>query len=639
MAKKRRKKVASRGSVNNIILKTLTNGDKYGYEIIKEVEEFSEGKIKLKQPSLYSSLNRFEEKKFVSSYWRESDIGGKRHYYHLTDIGLEYYKKFVLKEDIENDDDLDDIISDDILDNSTLDSNIVTNDNDIINSKNSPIETNNNDSNNNIEIKELDENSLPSFINFNNEKETINDQDIIPDHHFYTTTPLELFENDLHNSDTNLIDNNEIKNSEEDQSISISDSNNDTTNINSNSINHRELINTLREKTKVSNKKALSTQFKKLYIKKPKKVQKIILDSDGIYKLRDEDYVPIKKTYTPEIIDNVVKRTKSNNTIFGYTSYTNNINNKKSNLTSDSANNVRELTEDERRQRNENFLAKFNLLTMSKMKPVSTPVQKPVEEKKPEPKIDYLGKLNAVIDRNNAFIDDEEIFDNSPTIEQENNNIFNYVEENEWNAQIHNNSKVSLDKEIDFHEAEVFQTKDVSNEYIEEINTFVTPPSEVSMKRYENITKAVLVDKTYILNNKIKMVFGILLSIIMLIQITSLYFILNNMDFIFAEDKTIYIIAYSLVGLFALFSILPYFVNSNSHKANNFKLKYSFWFGILTFLVCSILIYCINALSGFEIDNFKYFATKILLPIILLFNFIIGPLIYSALLKSKSFYD
>ena len=85
------KKPASRGSVNNTILEVLSEGEKYGYEIIKEVEEKSNGKIVLKQPSLYSSLSRFEEKGYVSSCWRESNIGGKRHYYKLTDLGAQVY--------------------------------------------------------------------------------------------------------------------------------------------------------------------------------------------------------------------------------------------------------------------------------------------------------------------------------------------------------------------------------------------------------------------------------------------------------------------------------------------------------------------------------------------------------------------
>ncbi len=70
---------AERGSVISTILDILKTGDKYGYEIIKEVEEKS-GVI-LKQPSLYSCLTRLESQGIISSYWQDSDIGGRRHYY------------------------------------------------------------------------------------------------------------------------------------------------------------------------------------------------------------------------------------------------------------------------------------------------------------------------------------------------------------------------------------------------------------------------------------------------------------------------------------------------------------------------------------------------------------------------------
>ncbi len=92
MAKKS-KKPAQRGSVNNIILEALSTGDKYGYEIINEIVEKTDGKIVLKQPSLYSSLTRFEQKGYVSSYWRDSAIGGRRHYYSITQAGREFFKQ------------------------------------------------------------------------------------------------------------------------------------------------------------------------------------------------------------------------------------------------------------------------------------------------------------------------------------------------------------------------------------------------------------------------------------------------------------------------------------------------------------------------------------------------------------------
>ena len=76
-----------RGQLNNVILTTMLDGDKYGYEIIAEILNWSNGKIDLKQPSLYSALTRLEKADMLSSYWTDSDIGGKRHYYRLTDLG------------------------------------------------------------------------------------------------------------------------------------------------------------------------------------------------------------------------------------------------------------------------------------------------------------------------------------------------------------------------------------------------------------------------------------------------------------------------------------------------------------------------------------------------------------------------
>ena len=82
-----------RGNIDTIILKTMLNEDKYGLDIIKEVGEKSSGTYELKQPTLYSCLKRLENQELISSYWVDSDIGGRRHYYKLTDKGREFYNK------------------------------------------------------------------------------------------------------------------------------------------------------------------------------------------------------------------------------------------------------------------------------------------------------------------------------------------------------------------------------------------------------------------------------------------------------------------------------------------------------------------------------------------------------------------
>ena len=70
-----------------LILLELNSGNKYGLEITKSIEKRSSGRIVIKQPTLYSILKKLEKSKFISSYWSDSEIGGKRHYYKITETG------------------------------------------------------------------------------------------------------------------------------------------------------------------------------------------------------------------------------------------------------------------------------------------------------------------------------------------------------------------------------------------------------------------------------------------------------------------------------------------------------------------------------------------------------------------------
>lgn len=80
-----------RGHINTIILRTLYERDKYGYEIIEEIESKSHGQYSLKQPTLYSALKRLESQGYINAYWKTDEIsqGGRRKYYTLTDSGRE----------------------------------------------------------------------------------------------------------------------------------------------------------------------------------------------------------------------------------------------------------------------------------------------------------------------------------------------------------------------------------------------------------------------------------------------------------------------------------------------------------------------------------------------------------------------
>lgn len=70
-----------------LILIELNSQDMYGFELTKSIQTKSDGKIDIKQPTLYTVLKKLEKSKFISSYWQDSEIGGKRHYYKITDNG------------------------------------------------------------------------------------------------------------------------------------------------------------------------------------------------------------------------------------------------------------------------------------------------------------------------------------------------------------------------------------------------------------------------------------------------------------------------------------------------------------------------------------------------------------------------
>ena len=70
-----------------IILSVLSEGENYGYAIIKQVAEFSGGKLAWSEPMLYPVLHRLEKQGLISAQWRIFDNGRKRKYYAITPEG------------------------------------------------------------------------------------------------------------------------------------------------------------------------------------------------------------------------------------------------------------------------------------------------------------------------------------------------------------------------------------------------------------------------------------------------------------------------------------------------------------------------------------------------------------------------
>ena len=62
-----------RGSIEIVILKLLSENDMYGYQMIKTVNERSNGFFEWREGSLYPCLHKLVGEKLVTSYTREAE--------------------------------------------------------------------------------------------------------------------------------------------------------------------------------------------------------------------------------------------------------------------------------------------------------------------------------------------------------------------------------------------------------------------------------------------------------------------------------------------------------------------------------------------------------------------------------------
>ena len=62
-----------KGVLDMLVLKLLSEEPKYGYQLIIELQERSEGIFSLKEGTLYPVLYRLEEEKLVVSNWSEPE--------------------------------------------------------------------------------------------------------------------------------------------------------------------------------------------------------------------------------------------------------------------------------------------------------------------------------------------------------------------------------------------------------------------------------------------------------------------------------------------------------------------------------------------------------------------------------------
>jgi DNA-binding PadR family transcriptional regulator len=70
-----------------IVLAILSEGDSYGYAIIKRVQELSRGHMEWTDGMLYPVLHRLERLGYIKARWELAESGRSRKYYRITSQG------------------------------------------------------------------------------------------------------------------------------------------------------------------------------------------------------------------------------------------------------------------------------------------------------------------------------------------------------------------------------------------------------------------------------------------------------------------------------------------------------------------------------------------------------------------------
>ena len=81
------------GTLDVLILKTLSWAPMHGYGIATWIERCTDDALKIEDGSLYPALHRMERKGWIAFEWRITENGRRAKYYALTDEGARRLKR------------------------------------------------------------------------------------------------------------------------------------------------------------------------------------------------------------------------------------------------------------------------------------------------------------------------------------------------------------------------------------------------------------------------------------------------------------------------------------------------------------------------------------------------------------------
>lgn len=589
----------NRGSVINILLKALQSGDKYGYEINKEIETKSNGKYFLKEASLYSGLKRLEASGHITSYWKEGELGIKRHYYSITNLGLEKLrssnfswdgnKEFIdeifKKQDFTQKSSSPNAISPLLRENNTQDAPQSE-------LKKNPFQ---------IEVNPLQQNIFDALLNADNNN-TNNETNAEKISQNIENSEIKSFE-DLKQEIPIKNQLNETPNKEQNNEKDI-ELDEKSTNIEPKNSTYQELIKTYS-----------SNSFSNYIANEKEKIDLSLLDRNKendkniIYEERNIDK-PILEPKEPKI-EEIEKVEQAKDSLLSQPSLP---------LQNDQKLNEK----DEEKLDIKNIFGDLLVENDSEKKPpIENEEAKAIEienevvkTKKELPRINIDNDVNIMFNASSHPLSQSKTYGQNETIQNKiMSNSSSPTSVKQYIDNVHKKTLISRATTID-----------------EEINL-----EGINIREYSKMNNKIIKNPNYIYINKVNFALYLTLFLIICLECSLSFVIFKNNE----NLKVFDIILFSLIML--IFALILYLkikeYNKDKYKLELKKFNFSnlcFYCSLLG-VVCLILFICIDIFEGMTTSNFNIFGEKIFMQALLSLNFVIYPFAKLLICNIKKF--
>jgi transcriptional regulator len=87
LGRKPKKPDALQGTLDLLVLKTLSREPQHGYGIAARIQQITSDALRVEEGSLYPALHRMEQAGWIAAAWQTTESGRRARIYRLTRVG------------------------------------------------------------------------------------------------------------------------------------------------------------------------------------------------------------------------------------------------------------------------------------------------------------------------------------------------------------------------------------------------------------------------------------------------------------------------------------------------------------------------------------------------------------------------